>query len=369
MNKMIGSEFFLDRYEPLEDKEIKLDFLDLNIKDSVFISSIRNAVSLILDQNRFSDEAKLVLLPSFTSSIIVDQFLKGGYKVFYHVINKDLTFNRKLFLEDIERIRPSVVLIHGYFGFDSLDNIKDLIKNIRSSGVLVIEDMTQSLYSKIEHSHADYYIFDFKLWTALPDGAGLISSQKSFSFKPFALDISLEEKRLEAMHTKYLYINGDIDVKKEFVNLFCEAENLLLNHKNIYAMSPRSILIQANLDINFLRDARRANYKTLYRALVDSELVEPIFGELEEGVVPLCFPLYAKCNRDQLKNYLEARCIYLPILWPRPSSFEDKGDKTSQWIYENILTIPCDQRYIDRDMDRIVKVIKDYETSATSDKL
>ena len=363
MNKEIGSEFYLDKYEDLEDKPINLDYLKVNINDTAFLSTSKNVVYFLLEQNKIPEDRKIVLLPPFTCHSVIEPFVKDGYRVFYHRITRDLTCDRELFLEDLDRIRPSVVIVHGQFGFDTLVSVKDIIQNIKTTGVLVIEDITHTLYSDIERTYADYYIFDFERWTALPDGEGVISTKKSFPFRPFKADIELQEKRLEAFHAKYLYIEKNIGEKEDYLELFNEAEELSLSRKTIYAMSPVSKRIQSNLDIDFLKTRRRENYTVLLRGLKNSSIVQPVFDELEEGIVPMYFALYVKCNRIKLRVCLSENCIYSKVKWSKaPESKGDKDRKTES-LYDNILALPCDQRYDQEDMNRIIEVINEYESS------
>lgn len=49
--------------------------------------------------------------------------------------------------------------------------------------------------------------------------------------------------------------------------------------------------------------------------------------------------------------------IYIPILWPNVLSDSLKGSLEYD-MAENILPLPCDQRYDEYDMEYIIKVIK-----------
>ena len=71
--------------------------------------------------------------------------------------------------------------------------------------------------------------------------------------------------------------------------------------------------------------------------------------------VPIFVP---KNRRNELKQYLINNEIYCPIHWP-VSKFHQLDDKT-QYIYENELSLVCDQRYIEEDMYRMVKTIKQF---------
>ena len=42
--------------------------------------------------------------------------------------------------------------------------------------------------------------------------------------------------------------------------------------------------------------------------------------------------------------------IFLPIIWPMSPILQDKCSKSVQKIYNEILAIPCDQRYTEQEM-------------------
>lgn len=369
MKREIGSEFYLDANQELENKAINLDYLDINIADSAFISTGRSAISFILKQIKLPEDEKIALLPPFTCHTVIEPFIDAGYSIYYYRINRDLTCSSELFLEDLENVKPSVVIVHGYFGFDTLKPIKNILQHIKMKGTVVIEDITQTLYSNIKYSDADYYVFSFRKWLAIPDGGAAISTKRSFYYKPFKVDDKLEDKKIEAFHKKHLYINDDFGVKDEFLKLFREADNILNNQKCIYAMNPISKLIQANTDISFLRTRRRQNYNILLKFLSNSNIIQPIFDKLPEGIVPLYFPFYIKCDRNKLQSHLAKNSIYAPIVWPKATYCDGFIDEEAEWIYENILAIPCDQRYGTDDMKRIVEVIENYQALLDKDKI
>ena len=369
MKKEIGSEFYLDRYENLEDKPINFNHLGLCIADTAFISTGRNAISFILEQIKIPQDEKIALLPAFTCYTVIEPFIDAGYSINFYSINRDMTYDREMFLEELERVKPCVVLVHGYFGFDTLKPIKNILKHIKMKGTIVIEDITQTLYSDIRFSDVDYYVFSFRKWLAIPDGGCVISSKKTFSFKPFKVDIALQEKKLEAFHAKYLYITRDIGVKDDFLKLFYEADRILGNQSTIYAMSPTSKMIQSNADIEFLKLRRRKNYEVLLRGLSDIKAIDLIFDKLGENIVPLYFPFYVKSDRAELQSYLAKNDIYAPIVWPKSSHCEGLIDEESEWIYRHILVLPCDQRYDISDMEKIIRVMKDYDCILSQEEI
>ena len=155
------------------------------------------------------------------------------------------------------------MLLHGYFGFNTLEALKEIIVEIRAKGIFVIEDLTQTLYSEFVHLDADFFIASLRKWGPLPDGGLVLSRNIPLDSKPAQTDVELEESKLKAMHAKYLYMEKNIGQKPNFLGLFREAEALLGQQDSYYTMGIKSKAIQANLNITHLRKQRRANYTSL----------------------------------------------------------------------------------------------------------
>jgi len=362
MYEEIGSNFWLDRHDELEAKEISLDFLQINIHDVAFLSTGRSAIAFLLEHIGLPKDKKVALLPPFTCRTVIQPFMKAGYRVCHYGINEDLTCDADSLVESIEKNQPSIVLVHGYFGFDTLRSIKEVVLDMRSSGIVVIEDITHTMYSSFEHTESDYYVSSLRKWVALPDGALAISTNRPFAYKPSRIDEDLQEAKLQAFHAKYLYMCEGIGNKDEFLRRFGEAEQILCKQESIFAMSLISKKIQANLRLDTLRKKRRENFKALVEHTRNLGTLEPIFDSLCEDITPLYFPVYIKQNRKEFQSYLAENNIYAPILWPKPSECAKAIPPTADWVYQHILSIPCDQRYGLDDMQRIAETIMEFDS-------
>ena len=70
------------------------------------------------------------------------------------------------------------------------------------------------------------------------------------------------------------------------------------------------------------------------------------------------FVIYVN-NRAVLQRQLAQDAIYAPVIWP----VEDERvlvDDEVRSIYEHLLAIPCDQRYDETDMQRVVEIINNF---------
>ena len=98
------------------------------------------------------------------------------------------------------------------------------------------------------------------------------------------------------------------------------------------------------------------NYKYLLSFFEDLDKIDILCKKLEEGICPIGFPIIAT-KRDVLREYLMNNNIYCPIHWLFPEEIPKKFDY-SYFLSQNIITIPCDQRYSIEDMEIIIRSVK-----------
>jgi len=165
------------------------------------------------------------------------------------------------------------------------------------------------------------------------------------------------EKRLKAMILKSQYINNIREINKNLIlNLFRESEDILDNYYDSSEIDDISLEILNTIDIDFIINKRKKNYLYLLNHMENLENIEVIFKELKDEICPFFFPIYVKNDRDKLREKLIKENIYCPIHWEKPLILNNK-EMQSNYIYDHILSIPCDQRYGIDEMKKIVEVI------------
>lgn len=102
------------------------------------------------------------------------------------------------------------------------------------------------------------------------------------------------------------------------------------------------------VDYEAVRRRRNENY-----ALLDASLgrINNLSLQTPEG--PYAYPLYCP-NGMELKKKLAQKGIFVATLWPNVLGKEDSLEK---YFAENILPLPCDQRYDGEDMKRIIREV------------
>lgn len=360
MQREIGSNFWLDPHESMEDKPIGTPAqFGCNGSDYVWLSTGRSAIKMAIKtiEERKPNLKKSAILPSFTCDTVFQPLIESGYEVNYYPIGKDLRTTSNDILETAFAHEASLVLFHRYFGFDTLDNQDDdLCEELRASGIFTIEDCTQNLYSRIHRSTADFFVGSIRKWTGTPDGGFTCCRNGYFSDKPTHPDKELEKAKIKASYAKYNYLFNHFGDKSDMLALYRCAEDVLDHQEEIYSISESSIMVQANLDRSELINKRRRNFSVLQEGMCNS--VTPLFnGSLVEET-PLYFPVYVD-DRLSLQRHLAQNAIYAPVVWPKDES-QAKQCEGAENAYEHLLCIPIDQRYDEEDMNRIIDVINNF---------
>lgn len=363
----IGSVFWLSENQ----LNIKLEELDCNNilttsnnEQQVCTSSGRSATGNLLKSINTNNVA---LLPNFTCHSVISPFTNQGYKVYFYRINKDLTVDIEDLLAKMNKYNPGVLYLQDYFGFDTLSNIKEYYKEIKSKEIIIVKDITQSWLSS--HNTDDYEIADYKVaslrkWLEIPDG-GMLVSKKNSPIRLIDNDENSEIVNLyiEGSKLKNSYFkSGNVNIKSKYQPIYEKIACIFNGDKNIYKMSNFSKNIIATTNFDKIKQIRRDNYSVLLEGLSKSEIITPVFTNLEVGVTPLYFTVYVDGDRARLQKTLAQNDIYCPVIWPTPKEIQNYyANDDSLSHFNHILSIPCDQRYDSMDMKRIVECINQYK--------
>lgn len=359
MQREIGSEFWLNPNKIYaENKRIDLRRYEIDGMDEVFLSTGRGAQTFVLEtiEGRDSRIKKIALIPPFTCETVIKPFISLGYEIHTYRIDENLNVNPELLKEDIDRSKAQVVLLHRYFGFDTLKDCNSVIDEARQNGIVFIEDRTQNLYSQHVTLNVDYIIGSFRKWTGLPDGGFAVCREGIFSYKPDMYDEKLEEMKLSACYLKYNYMEQFQGDKQKFLERYREAEHILSTEVKYYNMSPMSVKIQTSLDLQNLKQKRQENYKKVYDALNSYKGIVSVTPELSKDDVPLYYVMIVK-DRETLQSKLRNYDIYAPIVWPMSSIKMDICSMAKR-IYNHVLCLPIDQRYGSDDIERMIECVK-----------
>lgn len=357
LKREIGSYFWIDKERLLFENNDFKKLMKKKIggwKDQKYLSTGREAIRFILNGNKI--ETKVALLPYYTCSSVLSPFMDSGFKILYYNLDDNMSINIEEIKTIINKESIGIFLFHNYFGFKTNSNIDEIVEMVKSKGTIVIEDITQNLYSDYQHTNSDYFFGSIRKWYGLPDGAILISKNNKLYDGFLPTNDELVKNNLNGFYKKHKYIKGESDSKDSFLKIFKKSEKIINENKCIHTISNKSLKIIKSKNIANIQVRRKNNYKTLLKGLKINENIEPLFSTLEDNVTPLYFVVRSK-NRSELQKYLIQKNIYCPIIWPKPSYIKDKLSKETTSLYNELLSIPCDQRYDEVDMLYIIDKI------------
>lgn len=353
LEKEIGSNF-------CETVEVSGEYVE--DKDGIFfLDSGRSAISFILEN--LNKEKLRVILPIYTCESVIWPFINYGCEIRYYNVNKALEIVEDDFNRLIELFQPELVYIHSYFGFNTISKMQNKISELRLKDIILIEDVTHSMFSKNVHVDADFYVGSLRKWCSLPDGGFLkIASEKAYNIVKrdweYNENSNFVEKRIKAQRAKEDYFaNLDENKEKLFIVWYEESEDVLDSQKDVFTMSQYSRARLNSIDWQKIQKRRRENYLYLVEKMSKIPEVEIIAPEMQSGIVPLYCPVYIKSKRNELRRFAREENIMLPVIWPVPSMLKHLLESDIDWIYNHILALPCDQRYTTDDMSKIIELV------------
>ena len=330
-------------------------------RDALYTASGREAIELaiIAAENSRSNLSKVCLLPQYTCDTVILPFQKHNWEIYFYPVDTSLEISEEILAELLNSVDPGLLLMHTYFGTDTIKGVRHLIADYqRERGLVFVEDMTQSLALLSQVQGADYYVGSIRKWFAIPDG-GFILGENLPQTECFREKSVFVEKKMLAQRLKadYLQEKGDVS-KEEFLRINREAEDYLYQDVSVCKMSEISYKRLQCLDGKRQLRQREKNGVVLSEQL---EKCKSIRAMIEmRGQSPLYLPILTE-HREKLQELLREHDIFAPVLWPVPKEVEDTMTQDVRYIFEHMLALPCDHRYLERDMCRIGEILLKYE--------
>ena len=291
------------------------------------------------------NDIKTVAMPSWCCDSMVKPFADAGIKVDFYPV-----YLQQGLVQEINTDCDALFLM-DYFGFSS-----DAPKLSEYKGI-VIRDITHSVFSAV-YNDAQYYFGSLRKWCGVLTG-GYARTKDGHALIAGNADASdYTGLRAEAMRLKDCYISGTADTSgnivcdKKYLKIFDSAEDILENI-GIAPAAENDVYLARLLDVDFIVSRRRANARILMDAFSDWL----IFKKLRDTDCPMFVPVIVPDNeRNALRRFLISRDIYCPVHWP--VSKYHRLNENERRLYDNELSLVCDQRYTEEDMRYMVDTIK-----------
>lgn len=304
--------------------ELERNFLPLLHEGALALNSGSNCLAYLI---RAKGIRKL-LIPRFLCDCVEETCRKEGTEVRFYQINKDFTPEPGICLEDGEWL-----YVVNFYGQLTQAQLGELVQ--RHGRVIV--DNAQAYFS-MPLPGVDT-LYTCRKFFGVADGAFLYTDAapetplpRDESFDRMHFLLGRFEQPASNFYAEYAQNNDDLsDVPVRQMSLL--TDNLL-----------------RGIDYDRVRRIRTENYRYLHRCLESRNLLR-----LREVEGAFAYPLLLE-NGAQIRKKLLQHKIYIPTLWPnvpRDGSLEDH-------YAQNILPLPCDQRYGEEEMNILVKTILQY---------
>lgn len=291
---------------------------------------------------------RTVAMPSWCCDSMIIPFARAGIEVcFYPVYWQDGL---------IQEIRTDcdALFLMDYFGYTGPR------PDLNGYRGVVIRDVTHSIFSA-EYDDADYCFGSLRKWCGVWTGGYARAKDRHPLPADSPDDGGYTALRKRAMELKRSYLtdgtdrNGDRTADKRYLKVFAEAEELL-ERAGMLPAAKCDVELAERLDVEMIRTRRRNNAAVLRSALPDWL----VFPELSDLDCPMFVPvLVPGGQRDALRRFLIQAEIYCPVHWP--VSEYHRLDERERFLYDNELSLVCDQRYSEDDMYRITETINQFE--------
>lgn len=297
--------------------------------DLIAVNNARNALLYILKARRIQK----LYLPFFLCESVSCMCSREGYDHEFYHIGSDF---EPLFDKTLSE--GEYLYIVNYYGQFSNERIRSLKKQYGN----IIVDNVQAFFQRPVTGIDTVY--SCRKFFGVPDG-GYVST-----------DVYLnEELEMDKSGDRMKHILGRFEgCASDYYQDF-KANDYAFVDLPLRSMSALTHNILGAIDYAQVMAKRESNYAVLHEALGKHNPLN-----LHDAMGPYAYPFYCK-NGMELKKKLAAKKIYVATLWPNVLLLDGTLEKDYS---ENILPLPCDQRYDSEDMSRIAtEIIKCIETA------
>lgn len=246
--------------------------------------------------------------------------------------------------EELEPVLPqgapeegTYVYLVNYYGCLTEDKIRYYKKKFGN----IIVDNTQAFYDRpVEGIDT---IYSCRKFFGVGDGAYLATDAQP--------DMDLPEDH-SMEHMAHVLGRYEYDAGTYYQRMLDTAAGF--GSSGVRRMSRLTENLLKTIDYEGIKRKREANYRLLAELLPSGS---PFNGEIPEG--PFAYPYYHRSGIE-LRRWLAGKKIFVPTNWKNVLRDLKADTLEYQWS-ENILPVPCDQRYGREEMEYIAACIKEWE--------
>ena len=294
--------------------------------DAVGLNNARNALLYILKARQIPKLYIPCYLCDSVSAMMERERISYGY---YHV-GEDFLPDSDFLPKD-----SGTVYLVNYYGILS-NEIIIMMQNRYGS---IIVDNVQAFFQR--PAEGVDTVYSCRKFFGVPDGGYAATAAR------------LPEKQVEesAMYRmKHLLGRFETGQAGIFYADFRNSESIH-DDAPMCAMSRITRNLLRGVDYDQIRKRREENCTLLSELLKSSNKLS-----YEVPIGPYAYPFYTE-HGPEIRKRLAAEGIFVPTLWPNVT---DIGNETERHLADNLLPLPCDQRYCEEDMRRVANAVLKY---------
>lgn len=296
--------------------------------DGIKLNCGRNCLAYIIKARNI----KKIAMPYYMCDSVTEVCREYGVQLrFYHT---DMSFRP----EPAELADDEWFYLMNFYGQLTSEEMDGYVRRYKR----VIVDFAQD-YFREPVKGADT-LYTCRKFFGVPDGAILYTDAEPLS----------EELEQEEVFDRMDYLLGRWErPASEFYGKYVE-NNEKFDGSPIKTMSKLTENLLHAIDYEKVKQSRTENFAYLHKRLRERNLLDI---RLCEGA--FAYPFMTEKGAE-LRKFLISKKIFVPTLWPNVLEEMDKGG-TEYKMVENILPLPCDQRYTAEDMEYIVEMISSFK--------
>lgn len=297
--------------------------------DGILVNSGRHAFEAILRSSQ--EKIRRLFLPRYTCDAMIQPIerLKISYE--FYDIDFAMEISELPILED-----GDFLVANNYFGLKD-KYIKKLSKEYKSR---LIADCSQAWYMPVIKDLK--IIYSPRKFFGVPDG-GIAYPAQDIS-TPHAQDTSFSN----SMHLLKRIDCGAQAGYEDFKN-----SSAKLKLQPILRMSKLTEAILSGIDFEKIKGRRISNFHILAEALDESNLIN-VKKISAETACPMVYPYLTE--EKSLRTRLISNNIFVAQYWPNVAQWARLNSLEKQ-LSENLIPLPIDQRYGEREMYKIISII------------
>jgi len=309
--------------------------LELPVQDQHWLAnaykfnSARAALTSLIAQLTIKE----VWLPRYLCDSIINTFDGGKVQLKFYELAEDFTIKSELSLGE-----HSLLLYVNYFGVCT-EQALCVISQYGANKVVI--DNSQAMFCDPLETLAT--IYSPRKFFGLPDGGLLYSDDPR---------IKQPENRDNTSETRMGHLISRLTNSPEKAyQIYLEAEQAIAGLP-VLGISKLTERLLHSVDYEAAKIVRARNARHLHDHLVKYNQLDLNF---DDTIAPLCYPFLPNVNAAKWIELIKNR-VFVLSYWPEVLTRVE--ERSFEWdLVTNGLFLPCDQRYTEHDMDRLVLLL------------